>query len=95
MRQLDRRVTRPCVAIEGQLAGRAERVEDRGHRLLIDVERGDLRTRHTTPGVLGSLPERDESEEQLPRRFLAVVGEVSVELLGPPPEAPETPPICR
>ena len=86
VRELDRRLAGPRVSVERELAGGPERVEDRGHRLLIDVERGDLRTRHTTPGVLGPLPERDESQEELPRGFLPVVIELRVELLGPPPE---------
>ena len=86
VRELDRRLAGPRVSVERELPGGPERVEDRGHRLLIDVERGDLRTRHTTPGVLGPLPERDETQEELPRGFLPVVVELRVELLGPPPE---------
>ncbi len=86
VRQLDRRRAGPGIAIEGELAGSSVRVEHGRHRLLIDVQRRDLRARHPAPRVLGPLPERDEAQEQLPSSFLAVVVELLVELLGSSPE---------
>ena len=88
MRQLDRRRAGPRVPVEGELARGAERVEDGRHRLLVDVERGDLRARHPAPRVLGPLAERDQAQEQLPGGLLAVVVELRVELLGSAPQRP-------
>ena len=86
VRHLDRRRPASRVAVEREQAPRAELLDRLLERGLVHLHRGELRALDAPPRVLGTLAERDEPEEQLPRGLLSLLAEAGVDLFGPPGE---------
>ena len=75
MRHLDGRCSRARIAVEGEQARGAERVEGRRHRLLVDLDRVELPALDAAAGVLRAFAEGDQSQEELPGRIPGGVAE--------------------
>ena len=82
MRDLDRGRPRSRVAVEGEQARAAERVDRLCHRLLVDLDRAELAPVGAATGVLCALSERDQSQEELPGCILGGLAQPRVDLLG-------------
>ncbi len=79
---LDRWFSGGGIPIEGQEAMSVERVQDGVHRRSVDRQRIDLGQTDAPSGVLGAFTERDQSQEELPRRAALVSLQPPEERLG-------------
>src|SRR5690349_10878169 len=81
MPDLQRRRLCPRIAVEeNQSRGASERVDALRQRLLVDLERGEFGLIDTASGV-GSVSQRDQAQEELPRCLLRVSAQPQEELL--------------
>ena len=79
---LERGRPRTGVAVEGEKARCAEGVDRLRHRLLVELDRSELSVVDAPAGVFDPLSERDQSQEELPRRVLGRFAQACVDLVG-------------
>ena len=79
---LERGRPRTGVAVEGEKARCAEGVDRLRHRLLVELDRSELSAVDAPTGVFDPLSERDQAQEELPRRVLGRFAQAHVDLVG-------------